>query len=329
VGMLGRVLSGLSYTPWVDGDVNGDGIANDRAFVFAANEPSALSDPMTMLLAEAPAGARACLGRQQGRVAARNSCRGPWLATLDAQATLTPGGQSRRVRFAVTATNLAGAADYLLHGDRGLRGWGQPQLPEPVLLHVRGFDPASRSFRYEVNPGFGRNRALAGGMPFSLTLQARVRAGADPARQWIADAVRASRRYGRRPSEIAAGLAATIPNFPAQALAAADTAGLALTPAQRASLQQRADSTRAEIDAIIGLLAPAASAADTSTRVETLETVRRLTLRTRTRLSEDLTEIRQLLSPEQWVRLPPRFREAVGYTSFVPPRGITIETPDP
>src|SRR5262249_23659162 len=58
----GTLRSGLPYTPVVAGDVNGDGFANDRAFVFDGRS-------------------RACLQRQVGRIADRNSCEGPWTAT--------------------------------------------------------------------------------------------------------------------------------------------------------------------------------------------------------------------------------------------------------
>jgi len=37
---------------------------------------------------------------------------------------------------------------------------------------------AVRAFRYQVNPGFGKRTAGAG-LPFTLTLQVRVRAGSD------------------------------------------------------------------------------------------------------------------------------------------------------
>jgi hypothetical protein len=328
LGFIGRLLSGLPYTPWVDGDANGDGVANDRAFVFGGAAPAEVRAGMDRLLDEAPAGARECLRRQADRIAKRNSCRGPWMTTLDAQLAFAPGGAARRVRVSLTASNLPGVLDQVVHGSDELRGWGQPTTPDPVLLYVRGFDPAAHAFRYQVNPGFGKRTAGAG-LPFTLTLQVRVRAGADPARQWMAEAVRASRRYGRRPSEIAAALATAIPNLPAQALAAAKTGECELTAAERDSLQRRADATQVEIDAVIALLAQAASAADTTARPDALEPVRQLTARARSIMAEDLSAIRQVIGPQKWERLPARFREPLGFAPLVPPRGIIIESPDP
>ena len=62
--------------------MNGDGRANDRAFVF---DPATASDPalaaaMGSLLANGSGYARDCLRRQVGRIADRNSCVGPWTA---------------------------------------------------------------------------------------------------------------------------------------------------------------------------------------------------------------------------------------------------------
>jgi hypothetical protein len=61
-------------------DINGDGIVNDRAFVF---DPGSTSDTsvargMQSLLLDGPRAARDCLGSQLGRIATKNSCVGPW-----------------------------------------------------------------------------------------------------------------------------------------------------------------------------------------------------------------------------------------------------------
>ena len=43
VTMFGRLQSGLPYTPMVSGDVNGDGFANDRAFIYDPSRSSELA----------------------------------------------------------------------------------------------------------------------------------------------------------------------------------------------------------------------------------------------------------------------------------------------
>ena len=329
LGITGRLLSGLPYTPWVDGDMNGDGAINDRAFVFGSAASPDVSAAMARLRDEAPAGARRCLERQQGRIAARNSCSGPWLATLDARATIVPNQQSKRLSVTLLATNLTGAADYLLHGAGGLRGWGQPRVPDPTLLYVRGFDPVARAFRYEVNPGFGRRIGTALTTPFTLTLQVRVRVGVDPASRWIAETFASSRRYRRSAGELAAALSGRIPNYPAQALAAADSAGITLTQGQREALRLQADSTQARIDALITLLAPAASRADTAARAESVASVRQLTDQIRALTASSLEAVRAVLTPEQRNRLPARLLAPLGDALIVPPKQIIIESPDP
>ncbi len=45
----------------------------------------------------------------------------------------------------------------MLHG-QGIRGWGQNIMPDQSLLFVRGFDPATKRFKYEVNQRFGSTR---------------------------------------------------------------------------------------------------------------------------------------------------------------------------
>src|SRR6476619_7635951 len=57
--IYGRAQSGLPYTPMVGTDINGDGLANDRAFVFA---PTATTDTA------AARGIRSLLASSSGRV---------------------------------------------------------------------------------------------------------------------------------------------------------------------------------------------------------------------------------------------------------------------
>ena len=79
----------------VSGDINGDGLANDRAFVFdPANAPDAvLTSGMNALFAGAPQAARDCVRSQLRRVAARNSCDGPWTQSLNLALSLERRGQ--------------------------------------------------------------------------------------------------------------------------------------------------------------------------------------------------------------------------------------------
>lgn len=178
--LFGRFQSGLPYTPMIAGDVNGDGFANDRAFIF---DPATATDPgmataMRSLIAGAPSGARSCLMRQLGEAAGRNSCEGPWTASLNAQLSYT--GRIPRLgrssSISLSLTNPLGGLDQLLHGSDNLRGWGTPSTPDRVLYTPRGFDPATQRFTYEVNPRFGSTRGLANAprVPFRVTLDISI-----------------------------------------------------------------------------------------------------------------------------------------------------------
>jgi hypothetical protein len=170
-----RLQSGLPFTPLVQGDINGDGRSNDRAFVpnVAVESDAALAAQMRSLLAGASGNVRSCLLDAAGKVAARNSCRGPWTQALNVQwqphvpKALQPG----RTRVNVYFENPLAAIDQLVHGANNLRGWGSSALPDPTLLIARGFDANAKAFKYDVNPRFGNtggSRTLSR-TPFRIT----------------------------------------------------------------------------------------------------------------------------------------------------------------
>jgi hypothetical protein len=185
----GQFRSGSAYTPMIAGDVNGDGYANDRAFVFgdAAADP-ALAAGMRDLLAHTSSAARDCLARQTGRIAERNSCRAPWNSTATQLRVTLDRARFRmpqRASVDFSLSNPLGAADLALHGSGNLRGWGQSASPDPALLYVRGFDAATERYRYEVNQRFGATRPqfLTLRAPVTLTVQMRVDLGPTRERQ--------------------------------------------------------------------------------------------------------------------------------------------------
>jgi hypothetical protein len=159
ISAYARVRSGLPFTPLVRGDVNGDGLWNDRAFV---QNPATSDDPrtasaMASLLASSPRRTRDCLVRQIGQAAARNSCDGPWSTVMNAQLTISGSALHATKRLGQVTLNFANplaGIDQLLHGSR-LHGWGTAVVPDPTLYYVDGFDPNARRFVYRVNPRFG------------------------------------------------------------------------------------------------------------------------------------------------------------------------------
>jgi hypothetical protein len=143
-----RAFSGGRYTPMIAGDVNGDGFLNDRAFIFDT------------LPAGATASARDCLRRQLHQLAARASCQGPWTANAGLTVKFNPRkiGLPKRLAVVLSVQNPLGLADLAMHGSNDIHGWGQNIPPDQNLLFVRGFDPASRQFKYDVNQRFGSTR---------------------------------------------------------------------------------------------------------------------------------------------------------------------------
>lgn len=186
VGWFGQFRSGAAFTPMVAGDVNGDGYSNDRAFIFdPATADPGISAAMRNLLDNGSSEARSCLASQVGSLAGRNSCRGPWFSTASMSITFNPlkVRMPHRSSLSFSLSNPLGAADLLLNGSGKLRGWGQPAPVDQQLLYVRGFDPAARRFRYEVNERFGGTNRAVTGMRIPVTLTAMLRFDLGPMRE--------------------------------------------------------------------------------------------------------------------------------------------------
>ena len=170
---FGRITSGLPYTPLVSADVNGDGFANDRAFVRG---------PLT--------GLPECVARQVNTAATPNSCEGPWTTALNMQLTVEGKrlhATSRLRALHLNLSNALGGLDQLLHGSNGLRGWGTQPAPDPVLYFVRGFDTSAQTFQYDVNPRFGTtddSRTLTRA-PFRMTIDFSFALTPDVAQQQL------------------------------------------------------------------------------------------------------------------------------------------------
>jgi hypothetical protein len=127
------------------------------------------------------------LNAQLGRVADRNSCEGPWssLGVLSLAFNPLKVRLPQRATLSLQVANPLGAADLLLHGQNGLRGWGQTPIPDPRLLVVRGFDAAAQRFRYEVNPRFGSTTQAVSTVrnPVALTIALSLDIGPSRERQ--------------------------------------------------------------------------------------------------------------------------------------------------
>jgi len=199
VTAFGRVQSGNPFTPMVAGDINGDGSNNDRAFIY---NPASTADPtlaaaMQNLLGSAPSSVRDCLRKQLGTIAGRNSCEGPWTTSLDLRISLVSQAVKLpdRATISLGISNPLTGIDALVHGSNNLHGWGAPSSTDPTLLFVRGFDPTTQAYKYDVNPRFGASRQASALnlAPMRLTLDVRLDVGPERERQDLFLRLRAGR----------------------------------------------------------------------------------------------------------------------------------------
>ncbi len=191
VNWYGNIRSGMPFTPLVASDINGDGYANDRAFVF---DPAHTADPqlaaaMQSLLESSSGRVRSCLERQLGQVAGSNSCEGPWTTSASMSISFNPikVHMPQRATLSFQVSNPLGAADLLLHGVNHTHGWGQTPMPDPSLLYVRGFNEQTQSFEYQVNQRFGATnpQLTPYRSPVTLTAMLRVDVGPSQERQLL------------------------------------------------------------------------------------------------------------------------------------------------
>jgi hypothetical protein len=334
VTSIGRFSSGAPYTPTVGGDVNGDGMRNDRAFIFApgAGTPEAIG--MQSLLAQASSGVRACLQRQVGTIASRSSCVGPWQYSLDFQLNWRPTffSLNRRLTVSLVTQNFLRGLDELLHSPANEKGWGLVTRPDNTLLYVTGFDSLAHTYSYSVNERFGATygSATAFRPPFQLGIQMRMAIGPDRQRQAL-DAMRAGNARGaaeamrdgpgggafRGPAtsmaEIIQRIEAAMPNPAAQVLELNDSLQLQLDSAQiqlltpirdtlAAHNQMRLDSLRSATSGIRGTPGP-------NDFLRIMPLMGPIFNQGRTEVQQTLTTVRAILRPEQWAKLPETVRD--------------------
>jgi hypothetical protein len=238
-----QALSGQRFTPMIAGDVNGDGANNDRAFIVdpATSKDPAMADAMRALLANGAPAARDCLDHQLGNLASRGSCQGPWTIANALQVKFNPRkiGLPKRATVSLQVLNPLGLADLALHGTANAHGWGQRIPPDGNLLFIRGFDPAAREFKYDVNQRFGSTRpreSTTHTLPF-ISLGVSIDIGVPRERQFLTQRLDVGRGHSgdRANAETLKNLGTSaIPNPMAMILT--QEADLHLTRAQADSL---------------------------------------------------------------------------------------------
>jgi hypothetical protein len=267
---------------------------------------------MGALLASASPSVRRCLEGQLGALSGRGSCMGPWTANGGLLLRFNPEkvGLPKRATITLTLQNPFTLADLALHGNGGLRGWGQNIPPDQNLLFVRGFDPQTNRFSYTVNQRFGSTRPLQSAtyaLPFvSLGLSFDI--GVPRERQLLTQRLDIGRRTGGTISPLDAMKAfgmSSIPNPMFLILQEGDSLGL--TRAQADSLAtlsheyaQFADSVWTPVGRYL---------AELPNRYNTGEAYERYTsarVRTVDFLMTLVPNAKRVLTPAQRRRLPPQ-----------------------
>jgi hypothetical protein len=312
---IARATSGSYFAPLVGGDINADGRNNDRAFVFDASNPAISNDTaivngMTRLLANTSPRARDCLVSQMNKVAARSSCSSPWSPSLDLQANIRPSsfGLDRRLTISVIALNTLTGLDQLLHGSDNLHGWGQPSLPDRTLLYVRGFDPATNTYKYQVNEHFGVTNGTRNAfrVPFQIAIQGRLTLGTDPARQQFNNVVGRGPGGRANPEALKARMTRLVPNAFFDIIAINDSLKLELTPEQIAKLQTAGDAFKVKADSLIDKVANILgdSTVKNPDPMTIFAKLQPSMTEGRKLATQAINDAKGILTPSQWAKVP-------------------------
>jgi hypothetical protein len=207
----------------------------------------------------------------------------------------------------VTAVNTLTGLDQLLHGSNNLHGWGQPSFPDRTLLYVRGFDPASQTYQYQVNEHFGATSGNRNAfrIPFQLAVQARLTLGTDPARQQFNNVIGGGR--GRLSADaLKARMTRLVPNAFLDIIAANDSAKLELTADQISKLQAAGDAFKVKADSLVDRVAN--MLADTTVKTPDPMTVfaklQPSMAEGRKLATQAINDAKGILTPAQWAKVP-------------------------
>jgi hypothetical protein len=324
---VAQLNSGAPYSPLVNGDVNGDGVArNDRAFIFNPSTPllaPGVAAGMRTLLDEGGS-VSSCLHSQLGEIAARNSCFGPWSTSLNWQLNIRPAaaGLDRRLTISFLVLNTLTGLDLLVHGPNHLAGWGQPASPDPVLLSVTGFNQSTLQYSYAVNTHFGQaGSQQAYGQPFLFVLSARYNVGPADAVQQLRGFMGAGGGGGNRGAGGAGAGAASAPSAQSLADDIADRFvqripnpfdqlldlkdSLALTPDQISNLKGSSQVFHIRVDSLGNAIRAQLKQLGANIDATSMFTVmRKQNAAVRDVMRKAVDEAQTELTAEQWAKVP-------------------------
>jgi hypothetical protein len=172
---------------------------------------------------------------------------------------------------------------------------------------VRGFDPATDAYRYQVNEHFGVTNGTRNAfrVPFQIAIQGRLALGTDPARQQFNNVI------GGGPGRLSldalkARMTRLVPNAFLDIIAIDDSARLELTPDQIAKLQSSGDAFKVKADSLIDKVAN--MLADTTVKSPDPMTVfaklQPSMVEGRKLAIQAINDSKAILTPAQWGKVP-------------------------
>ncbi|MDB4908136.1 MAG: putative oar protein [Gemmatimonadetes bacterium] len=168
-----RRYSGLPWTPRYRGDVNGDGVTNDRLYIPTSAELQSytfLNGATERDAFEAKIASTPCLNDHRGAVIGRGDCRNPWQSILDMRLGKTISTiRGQHAEISVDFFNLLNG----LSKNQGKRF--EVQSANEQALQPRGFSQATQKFTYSYNTNFGLTEPSAFGLSQQFQVQLGVR----------------------------------------------------------------------------------------------------------------------------------------------------------
>jgi hypothetical protein len=147
LALIYTARAGTPYAYVLNGDANADAITlNDLVYVPRDASDILLTDPSRYPELERFIASEPCLVRQRGRIMARNTCRNPWITSLDMRLDKGWSLAGRRMALTVDIFNLP----HLLNGDWGLVRQ-TARLEGVTLLRLAGFDETAGRSRYALS----------------------------------------------------------------------------------------------------------------------------------------------------------------------------------
>ena len=228
---------------------------------------------------------------------------------LDIQMNFKPSalGLNRRLALSLQLQNALVGIDQLLHGSNNMYGWGQPIVPDRTLLFVRGFDPATKRFQYQVNEHFGvtNGRSSAYRIPFQIGLQGRLTVGQDPRSQQVRQIFGGANGRAATREDYKARMQRLVPNPFLTSIGLNDSLKLGLTAEQKTRLLALSDSLAPKVDKLVTEIADMLAGAGSNPDPQVIfARMFGKTNEARKLAEQSIGLLQSALTPEQWAKLP-------------------------